>query len=82
MQEFIDEVSDKIIEYLRDNKTQDMQEVRNIISLHFSEGLVKVFYDEEAELAMKVQSCLNSPGSERLSGNARTMPWMTTRRSA
>lgn len=68
LQEFIDEVSDKIIEYLRDNKTQDMQEVRNIISLHFSEGLIKVFYDEEAELAMKVQKlqeeqkyCYTSP---------------------
>ena len=54
--QFINNVSDKIIDYLRDNKTQDMQEVRNIIALHFSQGLIDVFYDEEAEIAKKVES--------------------------
>lgn len=54
--QFINNVSDKIIDYLRDNKTQDMQEVRNIIALHFSQGLIDVFYDEEAEIAKMVES--------------------------
>lgn len=33
-----------------------MQEVRNIIALHFSQGLIDVFYDEEAEIAKMVES--------------------------
>lgn len=41
MKRFIDNVSDKVIEYLCDNKTWDMHEVRNIISLHLSQGLEK-----------------------------------------
>lgn len=50
IQEFIDNVSDKVVDYLRDNKIQDMQEVRNIISLHFSEGLIKAFHKEDEEI--------------------------------
>lgn len=51
VQEFVDNVSDRIVDYLRDNKTQDMQEVRNIISIHLSHGLLSVLRNEEAELA-------------------------------
>lgn len=51
VKKFIDNVSDMIVDYLRDNKTQDMQEVRNIISIHFSHGLLNVLRNEEAELA-------------------------------
>jgi hypothetical protein len=58
LQEFIESVSDKVVEYLRDNKTQDMQEVRNIIALHFSSGLEKAFYDEEADLAKKMEELI------------------------
>lgn len=48
VQEFVDNVSDRIVDYLRDNKTQDMQEVRNIISIHLSHGLLSVLRNEEA----------------------------------
>ena len=46
----MDNVSDKVVDYLRDNKTQDMQEVRNIISLHLSDGLIKAFHNEDEEI--------------------------------
>lgn len=68
LQEFIMSVSDRIIEYLRDNKSQDMQEVRNIISLHFSDGLEKFFYDEEAELAKRVEALIAEQKSVYTSG--------------
>ena len=55
IQEFIDNVSEKIVDYLRDNKTQDMQEVRNIISLHFSDGLIKAFYNEDEEIVNEME---------------------------
>ncbi len=68
LQEFIMSVSDRIIEYLRDNKSQDMQEIRNIISLHFSDGLEKFFYDEEAELAKQVEALIAEQKSVYTSG--------------
>ena len=68
MKQFADMVSDKVIEYLRDAKTQDMKEVRNIISLHFSQGLDQALRNEEAELAARQaeliaeqRRCYNSP---------------------
>lgn len=55
IQEFIDNVSDKVVDYLRENKTQDMQEVKNIISLHFSDGLIKAFYNEDEEIVNEME---------------------------
>lgn len=58
MRKFIDNVSDRVVEYLRDNKTWDMQEVRNIISLHLSQGIEKVLRSDEADLAAKQASLI------------------------
>ena len=58
IQEFIDSVSNKIVDYLRETKMQDMQEVRNIISLHFSDGLTKVFYSEDEEIVRKMEALI------------------------
>lgn len=58
IQEFIDNVSDKIVEYLRDNKIQDMQEVRNLISLHFSDGITQLFYNEDEHIVRKMESLI------------------------
>ncbi len=55
IQEFINNVSDRIVDYLRDNKSQDMQEVRNIIALHFSDGLTQMFYDEDEMVVRKME---------------------------
>ena len=55
IQEFIDKVSDKIVDYLRENKTQDMQEVKHIISLHFSDGLDNMFYGEDERIVAKME---------------------------
>lgn len=58
IQEFIDNVSDRIIDYLRDNKTQDMQEVRNLISLHFSDGIAQLFYDEDEYIVRQMEALI------------------------
>ncbi|MBR5835187.1 MAG: hypothetical protein IKY66_03390 [Bacteroidales bacterium] len=58
MSGFIDSVSDRIIEYLTDNRTWDMREVRNIISLHFSQGMEKILRSEEAELAAEQEKLI------------------------
>ncbi len=58
IQEFINNVSDRIVDYLRDNKSQDMQEVRNIIALHFSDGLTQMFYDEDERIVRKMESLI------------------------
>lgn len=58
IQEFINNVSDRIVDYLRDNKSQDMQEVRNIIALHFSDGLTQMFYDEDERIVRNMESLI------------------------
>ena len=58
IQEFINNVSDRIVDYLRDNKSQDMQEIRNIIALHFSDGLTQMFYDEDEMIVRKMESLI------------------------
>ena len=58
IQEFMDNVSDKVVDYLRDNKTQDMQEVRNIISLHLSDGLTQALYDEDETIVRKMEALI------------------------
>lgn len=55
IQEFIDNVSGKVIDYLRDNKIQDMQEVRNLIALHFSDGITQLFYDEDEHIVRQME---------------------------
>lgn len=72
MKRFIDNVADKVIEYLCDNKTWDMHEVRNIISLHLSQGLEKVLRSEEQVLADKQAALIAE----------RTHPKTTSRRNA
>ena len=72
MRRFIDNVSDKVIDYLCDNKTWDMHEVRNIISLHLSQGLEKVLRSEEQVLADKQAALIAE----------RTHPKTTSRRNA
>ena len=67
MQEFIDNVSDRIVDYLRDNKTQDMQEVRNIIALHFTDGLSQVFYSEDDEIVKKMTKLIKERDSVYIS---------------
>lgn len=55
IQDFIDNVSDKVIDYLRENKTQDMQEVKHIISLHFSDGLDNMLHGEDEKIVAKME---------------------------
>lgn len=72
MKKFIDKVSDQVVDYLRDNKTWDMQEVRNIISLHLSRGIEKMLRSEEQKLADRQAALIAE----------RTHPMTTSRRNA